>query len=85
MQHFFVPSDFSEAGDNALAYAAELAKQFRAKLTVVHVENTPPGGSVQALDDCVERLWAEGLTGSDRNVLGSAHKMPHESRLWPQY
>lgn len=41
MKHILVPTDFSPAADNALAYAEQLAKTFEAQLSIVHVYTIP--------------------------------------------
>ena len=48
--HILVPTDFSETSELALAAAVELARTFRARLTLLHVWSVPNMG------------YAEGLT-----------------------
>ncbi len=42
LKSILVPVDFSEPSDAALATAVELAKQYNATLTIVHVFDLPP-------------------------------------------
>ena len=37
IKHILVPTDFTEAADNAFAYANRLAVEMNAKITVLHV------------------------------------------------
>src|SRR5262245_61654868 len=41
-RHILAPTDFSEYSKAAVAYALELAKEFGAKLTILHVIELPP-------------------------------------------
>jgi nucleotide-binding universal stress UspA family protein len=41
-RHILAPTDFSEYSKNAVASALEWAKQFGAKLTILHVVELPP-------------------------------------------
>jgi nucleotide-binding universal stress UspA family protein len=41
-RHILAPTDFSEYSKQAVASALELAKKFRAKLSVLHVVELPP-------------------------------------------
>ncbi|MGQ4809874.1 putative universal stress protein [Candidatus Entotheonellaceae bacterium PAL068K] len=42
LQHLLVPLDFSPDAERALDYAVELAQQFQARLTLMHVVYMPP-------------------------------------------
>lgn len=41
LKHILFPTDFSEVADHARGYAVELAKKFGAKITLLHVAQTP--------------------------------------------
>ncbi len=41
-QHFLVPIDFSESSSQALAYAVSLARQLKARITLLHIIQAPP-------------------------------------------
>lgn len=41
-QHFLVPIDFSESSAQAFTYAVALAKQLKARLTLLHIIQAPP-------------------------------------------
>jgi nucleotide-binding universal stress UspA family protein len=41
VKHILIPTDFSPAADNALAYATELAKTFSAELSLIHIYMIP--------------------------------------------
>ena len=45
-QHFLVPVDFSEYANQALEYAIGLASKLGARLTLLHVMQSPPWGGV---------------------------------------
>lgn len=75
MKHILVPTDFSPAADNALAYAEQLAIAFSARLSIVHIYMIPvepeiSGALVHTMIDNSEalvkeradRLRANGLT-----------------------
>jgi universal stress protein A len=61
IKSILVPVDFSESSRQALAYAAELAGRFGAKLDLVHVWDVPPYIPPEAL---------VGVPGSDARSLG---------------
>jgi len=46
VQHFLVPLDFSEYANQALDYAIQLANKLGARLTLLHVVQSLPMGSV---------------------------------------
>ncbi|MEJ0057625.1 MAG: universal stress protein [Bacteroidota bacterium] len=55
MKRILCPTDFSKAGDNAIAYAAKLCRQLGGSLTLLHVH---------ALGDLTpgEALWGQAQT-----------------------
>jgi len=61
VKSILVPVDFSEASRAALAYAAELAARFGAKLELLHVWDVPPYIPPEAM---------VGIPGSDARSLG---------------
>jgi glycine betaine transporter len=65
-QRFLVPVDFSEYANQALEYAIGLASKFGARLTLLHVMQSPPWGGVDmdvtlpyAYIQCIQDLEAE--------------------------
>ena len=48
IKKILVPTDFSSAAKNALAYASDIAKQFGAKITVLHVVEPMPTSDFSA-------------------------------------
>ncbi len=77
MKRILVPTDFSPAADNALAYAAELAKAFAAELAIVHIYMVPvepemTGALDRIVYDNAEELIknrAQGLREQGLDVL----------------
>ena len=50
IKHILVPTDFSETSELALAAALELARTFRARLTLLHVWSVPNMGYAEGLN-----------------------------------
>lgn len=81
LKNILVPTDFSEPSQQALEYGRELARQFGARLHVLHtVENVMiPGGAEvpvaaiqqveQGLESVAARQMAEAVTADDRATL----------------
>jgi len=49
MKHILVPTDFSEPSERARSMAVDLARAFKAKLTLLHVWTIPSVGYAEAL------------------------------------
>jgi nucleotide-binding universal stress UspA family protein len=65
-QRFLVPVDFSECANQALAYAIGLARRLEARVTLLHVIQSPPWGGVgmdvtapYAYSQFIQKLEAE--------------------------
>ena len=50
IKHILAPTDFSETSELALAAAVELARTFRARLTLLHVWSVPNMGYAEGLN-----------------------------------
>lgn len=63
MQHILVPMDFSPYSEQALDYALQLAETFQARITLLHVIETPvlAGGAYmgRAISSYTEQLEVE--------------------------
>lgn len=78
-KHILVPTDFSEAASLAVETAATLAREFGAKLTLVHVHDPellrPPSAvgwsaaQAQRLEQEIERTIRESFEGVQREQL----------------
>lgn len=88
--HILLATDFSEAGEGAVAKAAELTRTLSAKLTVLHVHGLPPaypGSPVPPVSSSIleresreflEKLKQAQLADIDSITLASAeHLSPH--------
>ncbi|MBB4079092.1 nucleotide-binding universal stress UspA family protein [Lewinella aquimaris] len=84
MRHILVPTDFSKAADNATAYAAILATEFGARITLAYIHSMPMDpmriGEVSAelyrdgeahMNALAERLRQQGLAVEVRMELGT--------------
>lgn len=64
LKTILVPTDFSQCADEAVAYAAEIAKKFEASITLLNIFQTPiyptPYGGEFALDEEVISKIREG-------------------------
>jgi len=83
-QHVLVPLDFSEPASQALEYAIQLARQFQARVTLLHVIHIPPLGGAdltaymthveanaqQAMAACLEHVQQTGLPMQSLIVQG---------------
>jgi len=71
-----VPIDFSDYSDNALIYACELAKQFRAKIYVLHVVESK---LVQCIDDyCLSDELIRHMGGEQGAMSGSDYSLSQQ-------
>ena len=80
-----VPHDFSACGDAALALAAQLAREHRAEVVLVHVSELPPNaprdadeaivrGVSRRLEELAAPLRASGLSVATRARIGEVHR-----------
>ena len=70
IRRVLVPVDFSDTAKHALAYGADIAKNFGAELELLHVYQLPmvtlPDGAVLASAEYISRLTASIQTELDR-------------------
>lgn len=84
LNHILVPTDFSEVSEGAVNYAFELAEQFGARVTLMHVSHEPlilpptdegyipPMPDLKALeDDARSRLDAVAVLAKKRGIEAS--------------
>jgi len=78
--HILVPVDFSPGSDAALAWARDLAAQYEARLSLVHVVTDPravgvltPEVYVPAVPETQERLLREARERLERAVPAEEH------------
>ena len=72
IHHILVPTDFSTAAEQALAYAIRLARTFNARLTLLHVIQPIPMGGVDmgvALPEAYLQEVEEAAQGSMEEAL----------------
>jgi nucleotide-binding universal stress UspA family protein len=70
-QRFLVPLDFSEDANQALAYAIDLASKLGARVTLLHVMQSPPWGGVD-MDGTIPHAYSRFIQHLEAEV---AHRM----------
>jgi len=70
-QRFLVPLDFSEDANQALAYAIALASTLGARVTLLHVMQSPPWGGVD-MDVTIPHAYSRFIQHLEAEV---AHRM----------
>ena len=74
-----VPTDFGAGSDNAIAYAADLAKALGAEIVIMHAWELPPmgiaDGAVGATTELVDQVQQSAQLGVDKALqqLSSLH------------
>lgn len=64
-KHILVPTDFSDPSERALSMAAELARAFDAKLSLLHVWSIPNTGYAEALAWPIDAMEAAAKRALD--------------------
>lgn len=75
-----VPTDFSEPSDKALEQALDIAKQYHAKVFVVHVMHKEFYGLSEGFSSNLEELWKM----KDRHRAETEERLRHQLRKFPQ-
>ena len=80
LERILVPTDFSPASERTIGFAAELAEQCGARLTVMHVVDiNSPQASAHAgnAESLMNALWKEGVA----RMTGLTHKLAQQEIL----
>jgi nucleotide-binding universal stress UspA family protein len=79
-QHILVPLDFSEHSDRALNYALELADKLGARLTLLHVFQTPIVGT-PAMEPAAADYFQQLELEAGQTLEDHARHAPSRSRV----
>jgi nucleotide-binding universal stress UspA family protein len=75
-----VPTDFSEPSDKALEQALDIARQYHAKVFVVHVMHGEFYGLSEGFSSNLEALWKM----KDYRQAEAEERLQHQLRKFPQ-